>query len=380
MRDPMPLSRKVFRLLTLVGVLLSIPTLGVAQCGSPDFLKVHHLWRVGFNNVEALAGTQVVGDYWYNWDTYVESTERLDGALLHYGTDTGIGGLSGVQWNDAPSAVGVGAYTTSNYHRAVCDVNQTEDTSSDALTVSDPTIGNLPYNSALWYFGPGTPDAVPTGIGYAYQMANLTFNKNCNVGDTCTGTAAWSELDPPNNISVSSAGQLRSTSGGTCAYDSAVRATLDGWTVTDPIAVNSPEFLWHPEDEETLPHDSGYKTREYWSIGDACVPDPNSVPSVAVREEFGQFSNPGVVEGWPDPSITHNPGFNHTTWSFFDSIGAWGSYDPAPTFTSGSPPYTHNDILKYAPQRWFAGSEDPGAGRQVFSGTIRYYLDHGDSQ
>jgi hypothetical protein len=104
------------------------------------------------------------------------------------------------------------------------------------------------------------------------------------------------------------------------------------------------------------------------------------VPSVAIREEFGTFQNPGVISGWPDPPITSASGFNYTSLIFYDSIGADGSYNPEPTFTSGSPPYTYNDIIKYGPQKWFAGSEDAGAGRQVFSGTIRYYQDHGDSQ
>ena len=324
-------------LVVLVGVAFLLPISSRAQRGSPDYLAVHHLWRVGFNEVEALAGTQVQGDYWYNWDTTVQSTERVNGEFLHAGSDSTEGNLSAVQWNDAPSGTGTGTYTTSNLHGVSCGGTSDSYSSADSLVVSLPAIDNLPYNSALWYFEPGTPGAVPVAGGYAYQFANLTFNKNCGVEDTCPGTVSWSEIDPLGQISIDSSGHLESTRGdGACSYDSAVQGGLDDWTITEPIFVNSPESLVHPQEEETLRWGTGYQTRKFWSVVDVCS---WSVPTVALYETFGVFSNPGVISGWPDPTPSSSSGYNYTTYVFYDTIGAnEASYDPSPTYTSSTPP------------------------------------------
>ncbi len=366
-------------LVTLVGAAFLLPLSSWAQCGSADLLAVHRLWRIGFNEVEVLAGTQVLGDYWQNWDTSVQSTERINGEFLHSGSDSTQGNRSAVQWNDAPSSAGTGTYTTSNVHLASCAGFSSTNVSSDSLVVLSPEIDNLPYNSALWYFGPGTPGAVPVAGGYAYQYADLAFNKNCGVDDTCTGTVSWSEIDPLGQISVSSNGYLKSMGGGSsCTYESAVQAGLNGWTLTYPIFVNSPNSLIHPKAEETLPLGAGYQTRKYWAVVDACL---MSVPSVALHEVFGTFGNPGVVSGWPDPAATGASGYNYTNYIFFDTIGANGaSYDPSTTYTSSTPPYAYNTRLKYAAQKWYIGSQTAASGRQVFNGTIEYFRDHGNSR
>jgi len=51
--------------IALCGLLLPSPA--AAQCvdGSTTIYWVNHLWRTASNNVDALAGTQIVGDYWY---------------------------------------------------------------------------------------------------------------------------------------------------------------------------------------------------------------------------------------------------------------------------------------------------------------------------
>ena len=381
MRDRMLFSEKVFWLLNIIGVVLLIPTIGMAQCGPAELWGIRYAGREGFNDVLIRAGSVVIGEYSFNWHVEVDTVARINSEVLadeSYESDNGY-----VMHEDyyEPSEEGIGLYSVTNHHLFSCGGDVEEDDFYDSTYVTAPTIGSLPYNNALWYFGSGTPDAVPTAIGYAYQFSNLTFNKNCSGEDICTGTVAWSELDPYSKISVNSSGVLKSTAGGTCSYDSSVRATLDGWTIDALIAVNSPEFLSHSQDEDTDPWLTGYETHEFWSVRDSCDP-ANFVPSLALREEFGTFSNPGVVEGWPDPSITHASGFNNTTWDFYDTIGAQGiiGWNPFPDWTTGSPPYTYNDVIKYADQRWFVGSEDPGAGRNVFNGVIRYYLDHGDSQ
>lgn len=67
---------------------------------------------------------------------------------------------------------------------------------------------------------------------------------------------------------------------------------------------------------------------------------------------------------------------------FRDHIGAWGSYNPTPVFTPSNPPFTHNTLLKYAPQTYRVGMDTVGSGggTQVYSGTIEYYQDHGRTQ
>lgn len=162
-------------------------------------------------------------------------------------------------------------------------------------------------------------------------------------------------------------------------FDSEVRATLDGWTKAELILVNPPKSLWHPRNEDTVPWNTGYQTHEYWSVADACGPPANAVPSVAFREQFGSFSDaPGT--NYPVPPITSSAGFNFGTYAWFDTIGVFGTYTPTPTFTTSQPPYTYNTVIKSGQQFWYMGSQNPGAGHLVFSGTIFFYRDHGHSQ
>jgi len=100
-----------------------------------------------------------------------------------------------------------------------------------------------------------------------------------------------------------------------------------------------------------------------------------------LHETFGNFSNPGVVSGWPDPSPTGSSQFNYSAYVFADWIAADGpSWNPAPVYTSSGKPYIYNTLLKYAPQTWRVGSQTPGNGTQVHSGNIKYYRDHGYSE
>lgn len=237
----------------------------------------------------------------------------------------------------------------------------------------------MPYNNSLWYFGPNTPQPVPVLGGYAYQYANLGFDKNCSANDNCAGTVVWSKLDPLELISLSSVGRLESKKEGTCVFDSTVRATLDGWQIAENILVNSPTGLIPELPDQTVPWGSdGFETRKFWRVIDAC-PEQFGVGSVAFREQFGMFSNPGVVSGWPNPAATSAGNFNYSTFAFIDYISAHGPYNPQPLFTSGQAPFTYNSTIKYAPQSWFVGSQMTGAGLRVFDGEIRYYRDHGDS-
>jgi hypothetical protein len=51
---------------------------------------------------------------------------------------------------------------------------------------------------------------------------------------------------------------------------------------------------------------------------------------------------------------------------------------PAPTYTTPSAPYPNNTVYLTGAHQFFSGTTS-GGGWQVYDGTIRYYLDHGDN-
>lgn len=354
------------------------------------FVMIRNAARTGFNNVTFSAGTQVLGPYWFNWTAFVSTTAYVNNTAIGSGQNQGnsnnpiIGNLAYISWNEQPSARGTGTYRNYNYHRSSCDIGDgfqliDEDWTSAFLSVSIPQISQLPYNNSLWYFGPNTPSAVPVLSGYAYQYANLVFDKHCTFGDSCTEAVVWSKVDPLGLISLDSNGRLDAVKEGTCSYDSLVRATVDGWQITADILVNSPKALVSERPDLTISvSPSGYQTSKFWRVVDAC-PEQYGVGSVALHEEFGTFMNPGVISGWPDPIASFGSGFNYTQWAFEDFISAYGSHNPQPVFTSAQEPYAYNSAIKKAPQSWFVGSQNTGAGLRVFNGQIRHYLDHGEA-
>ena len=385
-------------LATLAAITLLRPPLTVAQCDPVQIYKVHHLWRIGFNDVEALAGTQVVGDAEDNWTTYVSSVESRNGTPLHSESDYGVGGTDPgepavVQWNDAPSSAGTGTYTTSNYHSAWCGPNNPTDTSGDSLTVNQPTIGNLPYDNFLWYFGPGTPGAVPTyGDYYYYQYANLLLNKNCGGGDNCSGTPTWSEYDPYGYISLSctncSGSTVRSTADGNCQTSaSSVFVSLNGWTVgPEQIGVASPSYIYASSTIH-LQHgggpDYGYTTAIHYKAVSNCS---QLMPEAPGHEEFSGLdtNESAVTTGWNQyPQETNFTEFNVDDYTFEDTIWADDSGanpqwvpDPVP------PGPSYFTWLTRVDQTWYLGSSSLNTtnGHTVFSGALTYYQDHATAQ
>lgn len=291
-----------------------LPIRPVCTGQTPTAILAHrYVKRTSINNVQSQAGTWVRGTYAGNWDTFVRQRAYYEGLQSHpTGTDTTQNGDATVTFNDTPSSKGTGTYSNSNYHEANCDVPpfaQSTGTSGDVQEVDAPEIENLPDSNALWYFGSGTPGAVPVNVGYgggfAYQYANLTYNKNCVFNDTCSGTPSWGENDPEGAISVSSSGVMTSTKGhANCEYNSAATATLNGWTVSTPgILVNWATGVTKPsnEDVETIRwQDSGglgdgYMTKHPWQANDNC--GSNAIPSMAINETFGIFDRFGVTTG-----------------------------------------------------------------------------------
>jgi hypothetical protein len=376
----------LLRLILSLSLVLGLSATCSGQCGdSVRLYAVNHVDRSAFNTVDTLAGTQVIGDYSFNWYTYVSASVTKGGQQLHSASDDGYE-ISGVQFLDAPSDYGPGTWLSSNYHYAECDVYWTDYVSTPSRTVNQPTIGNLPYENYLWYFGPGTPGAVPTvNGGYYYQYANLTFNKNCGAGDTCSGTPTWSEDDPNGYISLScstcSGSTMQSTGAGTCSTtDSSVTATLNGWAVgpvnigvASPSELISAGYLTTPWEGS-----GGYRSFVYWNVGCNC--EYFLVQSVPLHEYFGTFQNP-TSNNWGNPTATGNSAFNINADTFADQIAVAdnASLNPHPVYTGD--PGSGNTLYKYAPQEHYMGSSTLGttSGLKVYSGWIEYYIDHGNS-
>jgi hypothetical protein len=132
-------------------------------------------------------------------------------------------------------------------------------------------------------------------------------------------------------------------------------------------------------DPYTVAFGTGFETRVFWGVGDAC-PDPNSVASVALNEDFGNFTNLGG-SNWPNPDETYASGYDVDNYTFQDTIRAStdGTYNPVPTYTSSSSPSDLPHTLKFAAQTWRLGTQTTGNGWPVFTGQIQYFRDHGDS-
>lgn len=390
-------TRRLYRLIAGFGFALVIPATLPAQCTGPTtvHLAVHHLTRESSNSIDALAGTQTVGDYWETWDSWASSVERVGGVVLHTGSNgpNDYGDIAAVEWHSAPSEVGPGTFSTSNEHKAtsMCG-NSTSYSSNDTLNVQQPTISGIWGDGGIWYLGPNTPDAVLAQNGsYYYQLFSLTFNHNCGPLDTCNDTPQWSLDSSGNKATLSSytgtAVTLHTADYGICQYDTGVSASIGGFQSPEyAVRVNSPEAVvsqsYLDETVQWPGQPTGYESHVHWAVGDACTPE-NHIPGLPIYETFGMFSNPGVIRGWPDPPATSSSQFNYPSNEtvFYDAIGAMGSgNDPVPTFTSSGPPFSYNTVLKYGLQSWFVGSTNQNSGAQVFSGTISYYRDHGKSQ
>jgi hypothetical protein len=165
-----------------------------AQCSDSTtmFYKVTHLSRTSSNNVEALAGTQVIGNYYAAWRTSVSTTESGPSGVIHSGSasvayggndDSGVAGgtYSHLLWNGAPSFRGAGTYSLSNSHTWVSTcLNTRSDTSSSSLAVNKPTITRS--LSAFWNLG---------GSG----LPSICSPMACSTTLRATAVKSWSLLE-----------------------------------------------------------------------------------------------------------------------------------------------------------------------------------------
>ncbi len=393
--------------------IIMMATLGVfatnvmAQCydGSTAWYLVHHVRRTASNNVESLAGAQVVGDYYYDWNAQVTSAVTTNPSGGHSGSKSvGYGGndqpgISGtyahVVWEDQPSTVGTGTYTlavsTAWNDESPCSDSQSLTLSpNDSLTVSQPTISGLFSGNAFWNLGPGTSDPQATTTGNYYQSVSLTFNSNCNPGEPCTDTPAWS-LSTTNNqtsLSATSGSTVTLQKGSTlgdCQYHSTLSASIGGLSSANySIAVNSPGSLSHTT-ETTGAWGTGYTT--YWSfeVLDVCTPAHNVLLPVPISEDFPgspAFSDENGGSGYYHVTPDN---WDYTDWAtsstFIDEIGQNGpAPSPAVYFDVTGPPYTGNTVYLMGAHTFNAGSMTTGNGTPVYtSGNIRYFADHGDN-
>jgi len=246
--------------------------------------------------------------------------------------------------------------------------------------------------------GPGTATSIPTSGGYTYyQSITLTINTQCGSGDTCNDTPSWSISSPANTLQLSptsgaSVTLSKGSSMGNCKSDTPVSVSIGGFSsAAVTFLVNSPHAAITRSDitgtyaKATADTGGGYITTDPISVLDVCGGD--LLTTLPWYESFGSWYNPGVIAGWPNPGPTTLSAFNDPDDStvFVDYIGAHdttGTWNPKPTFTSRLPPYTYNSVISQAPHSYHVGAGGGTTftgGVNVFSGTIFYYRDHGDT-
>ena len=366
--------------------------------------------RVSGNAIQGYVQTSLSGPCMYDWAPGV-SGEIWKGFQDQFITDSGSefwGSPGGVVWYEfettALSQWGPGTYTVWGLHRAYNEglgqwappyVDNWDGWDGWSIGVTRPTIEGLGCNGLMWYLGSGTTERVlAQDSNYYIQAYDLTFNNNCNVGDNCPETPQWTITTDEGvpiqaTLSPESGQTVKISTGpnaGNCQWKTKIKASIGGFeTEESPVLVNSPKYMvdqsWRGLGV-TAPWEAGYKSYVFWSVIDACE-TPNAIIGLPIYETFDDFfTDDSVTSGWPNPSVTHLPHFNYLgdVYTFYDEIGANDpSYRPVPTFSSENLPFTHNTVLKSAPQTWSVGSETSPSGTQVFSGTIRYYQDHGTS-
>jgi len=323
---------------------------------------------------------------------------------FNWSPSTETGSASTVTLN-AVSAVqpyGAGSYRTRGDYSGVCGgqavTGKDSPFYSSALTVQLPTITGFFNNNSFWNLGPNTSDPQPTtpspsGQSRAYyQSVQLTFNSNCNPGDTCSDTPQWSLTTANNQTSLNATtGAVvtisKGSSPGDCNYDSTLSANIGGFaTANYAVAVDSPKSLYHTA-ETTVAWENGYTTNWSFEVFDVCTPQTNVLLPVPISENFPgsgtppqQFTNENSGTGYASV-VPDN--WDYTDWAtpltFIDEIGQMGyGQVPAVYFDNSAPPYTGNTVYFMGAHTFNAGSSTTGYGLLVYNGFIRFYTDHGD--
>jgi hypothetical protein len=379
-----------------ISVLL-LPVIALGQCSDGSTTTVHHngnVVRSGSNQVWSWAQSFVTGAYANTWSVFVSATTARNGSQTHSGQHSASGGaIATVMWYDSPSALGSGTYTEAEVHNFSnsCGGSEGPFYDNDTLTVNQPTISGFFSNNSFWNLGPNSSDPQAT-LGTSaliYQSVPLTFNSNCNAGDTCNDTPQWVPNIGGNQATLSSTSGTsvmlnKGSSQGTCSYDGTIRANIAGFSTVDyPFAVNSPGSIYLAQ-ESTSAYSGGYLTVRYYYVGDVCQPS-NGMTAIPLYETFSSGFTQQNGSNWPGPTASSWPISGCSDcWSgnyyFPDAIAQWGAgKSPAPTYSTPSAPYPNNTVYLTGAHQFFSGTTTSGGGWSVYNGTIRYYLDHGDN-
>ena len=142
---------------------------------------------------------------------------------------------------------------------------------------------------------------------------------------------------------------------------------------------------WEDAGGETT---TGYMTRHPWAVVGLCG---WAIPSMAINETFGSFSEPGATSGWTDdPTASKSDRFYGSFCPtcrvyggqyFFEDVLAAGPGiigTPSPLYTSPGPTYSYSTVIKTTNlQKWFIGIQTPnGNGTEVLNLNLKYYRDH----
>ena len=354
-----------------------------SQCSGPTTLHlgVADLTRQSSNSVKALAGTQTIGDYWWTWDAYVASTEKVDAAVIHTGSDlVGTGEIASLQWIDAPSVEGVGTWRIDNFHDAASTCGDyTDYTTFRTLEVLRPERPD--YSSSggpITYLGPGNSADGP------YKASSGLVPGATNGA---TGTPVWIYLESGTtsgyaHLSCTSCSATTITadnaSDNCLVYNVQVKTSYGGLE-SDPMYI----FIERP-DQTTFemrsdnPYFGGYLSQLVYKTYVMCGQQMNDYH---INETFGSTSDV-ISNNWP--GFTDFPADHITSGAWLDAISAVDS-DPGCGGTCTPSPISPLSPLgstkvERALQTWRVGSTTNGSGIAVQVNYAERFLDHGDHQ
>jgi hypothetical protein len=382
----MQILRKSNLLLFVAGILIT----GYAKGQCYDDTTHTYYWsavvRAATNDVVPWADSQVVGDYWFDWEVGVSAVVKVgstvinsDSASVGYGGNNTSGFLNlsdtGVDlyWEDAPSVYGAGTYTITSSHTytSACSDYETYDYSGAAqqtLVVYAPTVDGL---SGIWWLGGGSD---PTN-GY-YNEGLLTANAHCGDDDICTDTPSWTITTGGDKMSLScmSCSNTTTTSLG-ASYglgDISIQISIGGFQADAfPYTINAPAYLTsvYPYLYDTTDSD-GFYSYIFWANVDILG---DEMTSIALNEQFGSFS-PDQANNWPAPTAGSVDSYAGYVWADHVYVSC-PACAPAPANPAGPPPT--GSAVMHASQTWFVGSSTGSVGVCVQVDTIQYYTDHG---
>lgn len=371
------------RLLILCIALPLVRQIAQAQCSDATTQAVYYsgVIRNGGNDVWTYAGAEVTGNYYLTWTTAVTLTERLNGSIFQsrqnvYAT-AGFGGNSTMlSYHDALSSSGPGDFTLSVFHEwgSSCG-NYISTTSNKSLTVQRPTI-NAYGIYGVWWLGGGSDGS----NGY-YNTAVLGANKNCNPGDTCNETPAWSltQLTPQKlmlNSSTGTSTTVTSLSASSAPGDITIKFNIGGFE-SEPLyfTVNAPYTLEARTSLNSHVADSdGYDSKIYYSIREKMY--STRMPSIALNESFGTWENDDTTNNWAKGTAGGLASFAPNDY-WYDNIAISGCSLCSPGLQNPQTPLGSTTIDHVA-QTWRVGNATVGSGVKVQTDRLQRFRDHGD--